>query len=196
MIAVLDRLTPELAAEVKRNLAVWLAVGVAGVAAFSGLFALAVDPSLSEVTGGVAVNMFVLFLALLVLLVGLLLTLVYLFDCWPVMLRSRVLRDRYGVAAEELSGRAWRREMGSAGFWAAAVRGAIVGWAFVSAAGLAWWGLTGKWSLGVPSAVFVLLAAQFAARAWFVRWAAARVAALGPVQRDAVPGAAFDTGRM
>jgi hypothetical protein len=189
---VLDRLTPELAAEVKRNLAVWLAVGVVGAAAFSGLFALAVDPGLSEVTGGVAVHMFVLFLALMVLLVGLLLTLAYLFDCWPAMLRGRVLRDHYGVAAEELSGRAWRREMGSAGFWAAAVRGAIVGWAFVSAVGLTWWGLTGKWSLGGPSAVFVLLAAQFAARAWFVRLVAARAAALGPGQRGAEPGAGPD----
>src|SRR5690242_12499685 len=94
-LPVLDRLTPELAAEVRRNLAVWLAVGVAGMAAFSALFGLAVDPSLSAVTGGVAVHMFLLFLALLVPSAGLLLALVYLFGCWPALLRGRVLRDRY-----------------------------------------------------------------------------------------------------
>ena len=194
-VPTLDRLTPDLAAEVRRNLILWLAVGVAGMAAFSVLFALAVDPGLSGVTGGVAMHMFALFLALLVPLVGLLLALVYLFGCWPAVLRGRFLRDRYGVAAEELSGPAWRRALGAAGFWAAAGRGAIVGWAFVSAAGLAWWGLTGKWSLGGPSAVFVLLAAQFAARAWFVRRAAARVTAPGPVPRDAEHGATPDRPR-
>jgi hypothetical protein len=187
----LGRLTPDLAAEVRRNLTVWLLVGVAGAAAFSGLFALAVDPGLSGVAGGVAVHMFALFLAILVLLVGLLVALAYLFDCWPAMLRGRLLRERYGVAAGELDGPAWRRAMGSGGFWAAAARGAVVGWAFVSAVGLGWWGLTGRWSLGGPSAVFVLLAAQFAARAWFVRQAVARagisVAALQHAELDAAP---------
>ena len=119
----LERLTPDLAAEVRRNLTIWLAVGVAGMAAFSVLFALAVDPSLSGVTGGVAVHMFALFLALLVPLVGLLLALVYLFGCWPAVLRGRFLRDRYGVAAGELSGPAWRRALGAGGFWAATGRG-------------------------------------------------------------------------
>jgi hypothetical protein len=190
----LDRLTPELAAEVRRNIAVWLTVGIAGAAAFSGLFALAVDPGLSEVTGGVARAMFALFVALLVALAGLLLTLVYLFGCWPAMVRGRFLRQRYGVAAGELDGPAWRRAMGSRGFWAAAAQGAVVGWAFVSAVGLAWWGLTGRWSLGAPSAVFVVVAAQFAAWAWFVRRAVARATAPGPVRRDAAPGAAADGG--
>ncbi|MFO0841940.1 MAG: hypothetical protein U0797_05995 [Gemmataceae bacterium] len=138
--------------------------------------------------------MFLVFLGLLVPLAGLLLALAYLFGCWPAMLRGRFLRDRYGVAQEELSGPAWRREMGAGGFWAAAGRGAIVGWAFLSAAVLAWWGLTGKWSLGGPSAVLVVMAAQFAARAWFVRQAVARTATPGPVHRDAergpVPGQA------
>ncbi|MGL4422389.1 MAG: hypothetical protein ACRCZF_17095 [Gemmataceae bacterium] len=183
----LSRLTPDLAAEVRRNLTVWLSVGVAGVAVLSGLFALAVDPSLSGVTGGVAVLMFMLFLVLLLPSAGLLLALVYLFDCWPAMLRGRVLRERYGVGAGELDGPAWRRAMGSGVFWAAAGRGAVVGWAFVSAAVLAWWGLTGKWSFGGPSAILVLLAAQFAARAWFVRQAVARAGVLAHAPQVAEP---------
>jgi hypothetical protein len=191
----LNRLTPDLATEVRRNLAVGLSVGVAGAAAFSVLFALAVDPSVSGVTGGVAVRMFVLFLIILVLMVGLLLVLVYLFECWPAMLRGRLLRERYGVAAGELDGSAWRRAMGSGGFWAAAARGAVVGWAFVSAAAMTWWGLTGKWSLGVPSGVFVLLAAQFAARAWFVRQAVARAGVSVPDTQHTEPGAAPDPAR-
>jgi hypothetical protein len=188
----LSRLTSELAVEVRRNLAVWVAVWVAVAAAFSGLFAVAVDPGLSGVTGGVAVRMFLLVLAILVAVVGLLVVLAYLFDCWPALLRDRLLRERYGVAAGELDGPAWRRAMGSGGFWAAAARGAVVGWAFVSAAGLGWWGLTGRWSLGVPSGVLVVVAAQFAARAWFVRQAVARAGVSGPALPDAEPGAAPD----
>src|SRR5262249_14932951 len=98
----LSRLTPDLAAEVRRNLIIWLSVGVTGAAVASGLFALAVDPGLSEVTGSVAVNIFVVFLTFLVPLAGLLLGLVSLFDCWPAMIRGRFLRERYGVAAGEL----------------------------------------------------------------------------------------------
>lgn len=192
----LSRLTPDLAAEARRNLIVWLAAWVAGAAAFSGLFAVAVDPDLSGVAGGVAVRMFALFLALLVPSAGLLLALVYLFGCWPAVLRGRFVRDRYGVAADDLSGPAWRRAMGVGGFWAAAGQGAIVGWAFVSATGLAWWGLTGRWSLGVPSAVFVVLAAQFAARAWFVRQAVARSGVPVPVPRDAEPTAEPDPASL
>jgi prepilin signal peptidase PulO-like enzyme (type II secretory pathway) len=179
-LPALGRLTPDLAGEVRRNLIVWLAVMVAVAAVFSGLFAIAVDPGLSGVAGGVAVVMFGVFLTFLVPLASLLLGLVYLFDCWPTMLRGRLLRERYGVAAGELDGSAWRRAMGSGGFWAAAARGAVVGWAFLSAAVLTWWGLTGKWSLGLPSAILVVLAAQFAARAWFVRQAVARAGVLGP----------------
>jgi hypothetical protein len=192
----LNRLTPDLAAEVRRNLLVWLSVGVAVAAVFSALFALAVDPSLSGVTGAVAVNTFALFLAILASLVSLLLLLAYLFDCWPALLRGRLLRERYGVTAEEMSGSAWRRAMGLGGFWAAAARGAVVGWAFLSGAVMAWWGLTGKWSFGAPSAVLVVLAAQFAARAWFVRQAVARARVSVPAPPDAEPGASPDRGGM
>ena len=95
-----------LAAEVRRNLTSWLAIGVAGMAAFSVLFALAADPSLSGVTGGVAVHMFALFLALLVRLVGLLLALVYLFGIYvlvdgllgvSVAIQARKEIDSWGV---------------------------------------------------------------------------------------------------
>lgn len=180
----LDRLTPELAAEVQRNLTIWLTVGAAGMAVFSIFFALAVG--VSGATGGIAMSMFLLFLGLLVPLVGLLLTLVYLFGCWPSMLRARFLRDRYGVAAEDLAGPAWRGSMGSGGFWTAAGRGAIIGLVFVSAAVLAWWGLTGKWSVSAPSVILVILSAQFSARAWFVRRAVAQRAIPVPAPHRAV----------
>ena len=185
----LDRMTPELALEVRRNLIFWLCVSVGCFAAFSCLFALAVDPELSEVTRGVAVRMFGLFLGLLVPCAGLLLALAYLFDCWPAMLRGRLLREHYGVGAADLSGTAWRQSMGSGGFWVAAGRGAIVGWAFLSAAVVAWWGLTGNWSFGPPSAILLVPATQFAARSWFVRRAVARAGVPVPVQPDAAPGA-------
>lgn len=169
----LDKLTPELAAEVRRNITVWLTVGIAGIAVLSILFALAVGVS----EGGVAASMFLLFLGLLVPMVGLLLTLVYLFGCWPSMLRTRFLYEHYRVAAEDLAGTAWRRSMGYGGFWTAAGRGAFIGLVFVSIVVLAWWGLTGKWSFSAPSGILVILAAQFSARAWFVRQAIAQTAA-------------------
>ena len=173
----LDRQTPELAAEVRRNFITWLAVGVAGMAAFSVLFALAVDPGLSEVTGGVAVSMFVLFLGLLVPFAACCRRWGTCSAAGPPLLRGRFLRDRYGVAAEALSGPAWRRAMREGGFWASAGRGAVVGWAFLSAIVLAWWGLTGKWSFGVPSLVLLVVSAQ--------RFAAGLVRAAG---RSPEPG--------
>jgi hypothetical protein len=189
----LSRLTPDLAAEVRRNIFVVVLIGVAIMAAFSVLFALAVDPSLSEVTGGVAGAMFAVFLSFLVPTVGMFLVLVYLFDCWPAVLRNRVLRERYGVGADALSNPAWRQVLGMGAFWAAAARGAIVGWAFVSATSMTLWGLTGKLALSSASAVLIVFAAQIAARSWLVRQAVLRAEVLVAVPKDAA-GAAANSG--
>jgi hypothetical protein len=73
-----------------------------------------------------------------------------------------------------LSNQARNKEIGSAGYWAAVGRGAIVGWAFMSAMILVWWGVTGKVGFIVPSIIFALSAGQVAAQAWVVRRAVAR----------------------
>jgi hypothetical protein len=178
--STLSRLIPDLTVEVRRNLVVWLAVAIGGAAVFSALFALAVDPGLSEITGGVAVVMFALFLTILALFALLLLTQVYLFGCWPVLLRSRFLCEQFGMAPDSLSWQARRREMWASGYWAAFGRGAVVGLAFVSAVILAWWGVTGKWTFSIPSAVLVLVAGQIAGEAWVVRQVVTRHTAAAP----------------
>ena len=130
----LARLTPEFAAEVRRNLGVWLFATTACLAVVSAIFGFMTDPTPSGVTGGAAVLFFAVFAALFVPCAGLLLALVYLFDCWPALLRGRFLQERFGLPAESVSNLARRKEMGSGGYWAALGRGAIVGWAFMSAA--------------------------------------------------------------
>jgi hypothetical protein len=92
----LARLTPEFAAEVRRNLGVWLAATVAFMAVVSAIFGILADPTLSGVTGGAAVLVFAIFAALFVPCAGMLLALVYLFDCWPAFLRGRFLQERFG----------------------------------------------------------------------------------------------------
>jgi hypothetical protein len=169
MRPVLDKLTPELAAEVRRSLILTGLIALAASAAFSILFGLAVDPEPSNVTGGVAVVMFLLFTGMLVPILGIVVALAYLFECWPILIRRSFLHEHYGVPIEKLRMDARRQEMRSAGYWMAAGRGAVVGWGFVSAAIMIWWAFTGKWSFSGPSLVLVVLAAQFSAQAWAVR---------------------------
>jgi hypothetical protein len=78
--------------------------------------------------------------------------------------------------------------MGSGGYWAALGRGAIVGWAFMSAAILVWWGVTGKVGFIVPSVVLALSAGQVAAQAWVVRRMVARQASPVAGTPGAEPG--------
>jgi len=165
----LDKLTPELAAEVRRSLILAALIALAAAAGFSILFGLAVDPEPSSVTGGVAVIIFMIFMGMLVPTLGLLVALAYLFECWPILIRRNILREHFGVPVEKLTMDARRQEMRSAGYWMAAGRGAVVGWGFVSAAIMIWWAFTGKWSFSGPSLVLVVLAAQFSAQAWAVR---------------------------
>lgn len=165
----LSRLTPELAIVVRRNLTIWMTVVLAGLAVLCGGLAVAADPGLSEATSSIAGIMFWASLVSLLPFAGLLLAMVYLFDCWPAMLRGRFLRERYGVAPEELSSAAGRKAMLGGEFWAAAGRGAIVGWAFLSAAGLAEWGMTGKLSLSGLSLMLIGLAMHISTRSSFVR---------------------------
>lgn len=176
----LDRLTPDLAAEVRRNLLVCLGTGLA-VAALLGLaFGLAVDPSFSGVTGGVGALVFAAFVAIALPLAGLVVTLAYLFDCWPAALRRRFLRERFGVAAEDVAPPARRAVVREPAYWAAVARGAVVGWAFASGTLLAAFALTGKWSSGVPSAMPVFAGGLLAGEAWFVRRVVALASARGP----------------
>jgi hypothetical protein len=165
----LSRLTPDLAIEVRRNLTVWMSVVLACFAIISGVLAVAVDPGLSEATGSIAGIMFGASLFRLLPFAGLLLAMVYLFDCWPAMLRGRFLRERCGVKPKELDNAAWWRAMCTGEFWVAAGRGAIVGWAFLSAAGLAEWGITGKSSFSGLSLMLIGLAMQISTRSSFVR---------------------------
>jgi hypothetical protein len=170
----LARLTPEFAAEVRRNLGIWLAATVAFMAVVSALFGIVADPTLSGVTGGAAVLVFAVFAALFVPCAGMLLALAYLFDCWPAFLRGRFLQERFGLPSESVSNQARRKEMGSGGYWAALARGAIVGWAFMSAMILVWWRVTGTMGFIVPSIVIALSVGQVAAQAWVVRRVVAR----------------------
>ena len=171
----LSRLTPEFAAEVRRNFSISLAATVAFVAVFSGIFGIAVDPTLSGVSGGAAVLVFAIFAALFVPCAGMLLALAYLFDCWPAFLSGRFLQERFGLPAESVSNLARRKELGSGGYWAAYARGSIVGWAFLSAMILVWWGATDKVGFIVPSICIAFsVGGQIAAQAWVVRRVVAR----------------------
>ncbi len=169
----LDRLTPELAAEVRRNLkwVLFVATGVAVVA--SGLFALAVDPSAGGVAGTVWLAVLGAFLGILIPVAGLVLALVYLFDCWPALLGKRFVRERLGVAAELLSVGGRREAIKQRGFWAAFAQGAVVGWAFAAAALLVSHAATGRASFVGPAGVLTILAGNLSAQAWCVRRAVA-----------------------
>ena len=190
----LARLTPEFAAEVRRNLGVWLAATVAFIAVVSAIFGILVDPTLSGVTGGAAVIVFAIFAALFVPCAGMLLALAYLFDCWPAFLRGRFLQERFGLPSESVSNLARRKEMGSGGYWAALGRGVIVGWAFMSAAILVWWGATGNVGFIVPSIVIAISVGQVAAQAWVVRRVVARHAPPVAGTQGAEPGSVSPPG--
>ncbi len=191
----LSRLTPEFAAEVRRNLGVWLAATVAFVAVVSAIFGILADPTLSGVTGGAAVLVFAIFAALFVPCAGTLLALAYLFDCWPAFLRGRFLQERFGMTAESVSNLARRKEIGAGGYWAALARGAIVGWAFMSAMILVWWGATDKVGFIVPSICIALSGGgQVAAQAWVVRRVVARQVPPGAGAQGPEPGSASSPG--
>ncbi len=191
----LARLTPEFAAEVRRNLCVWLAATVAFIAVVSAIFGILVDPTLSGVTGGAAVIVFAIFAALFVPCAGMLLALAYLFDSWPAFLRGRFLQERFSLPAESVSNLARRKELGSGGYWAALARGAIVGWAFMSAAILVWWGATGNVGFIVPSICIALSGGgQVAAQAWVVRRVVARQVPPGAGAQGPEPGSASSPG--
>ena len=190
----LERLNPEIAAEVRRNLGVWLAATVAFMAVVSALFGIVADPTLSGVTGGAAVLVFAIFAALFVPCAGMLLALAYLFDCWPAFLRGRFLQERFGLPAESVSNLARRKEMGSGGYWAALARGAIVGWAFMSAMILVWWRVTGTMGFIVPSIVIALSVGQVSAQAWVVRRVVARQVPPAAGSQGAEPGSVSSPG--
>ena len=165
----LDRLTPDMAAEVWRNLLVWSAVGVGCVAALFGFMAVVADPSLGSFARGFAAVLFAIFLVAVVLVAGMVLVLVYLFECWPALIGRRTLRERFGVPAEALSAQARRRRAGDRGLWAAFGRGVVVGLAFAEAGLLATRALSGRWLFLGPAAILVVMAGNLAAQAWMVR---------------------------
>jgi hypothetical protein len=186
----LDRMTPEVSAEVRRNLLVWLGVTVVAVTAFCVLFAWLADPDFTGVGATVGVAMMGGLLTLLVVVAGLLITLAYLFDCWPAFLRRRVLAERFGVAAGDVSGAARNRLLGEVGLWVSVGRGAVVGWAFAATGLLLGWVVSGKWVFVGPSFLLVFFGANTAAQAWVVRRAVQHAAA---PRLDAEPDAAADS---
>jgi hypothetical protein len=119
---------------------------------------------------------------------------VYLFDCWPALLRGRFLQERFGVPAGSVSNQARRKEIGSGGYWAALGRGAIVGWAFLSAAILVWWRVTDKVGFIVPSIIIALFTGQVAAQAWVVRQVVAQKVPPAAGPPGAEPGSASSPG--
>ena len=168
----LSRRTPELAAEVRRTLGRILVFGGAPVAVSLLVIDTAAKSSLAF-QGARGPSPFVVFPHLFVPLVGMLLALAYLFDCWPAFLRERTVRERYGAAAEDLSGRAWRRAMCSGEFWIAFARGVVVAWAFASLLTLlSWWGSIASWSFDGMHGTMILCGGQIGARSWFMRRAA------------------------
>ena len=165
-----DRLTPEFAAEVRRNLRWVLFAAVGAAALLGGLLGLAVDPSLGGGGAGlVGLLVSAAFLAVAAPMAGAVLALVYLFDCWPALLGKRFVRERLGVAPEFLSADGRRQAMKLRGFWAAFARGAVVGWAFAALALLVAYGATGRASFVGPAGVLTILAGNLSAQAWCVR---------------------------
>jgi hypothetical protein len=128
----LDRLVPELADEVRRNLIMWLVAAPVFIAVICGGLAIVADPAGSGAGARVGLALSVPLLAFAVTLVADLWALAYLYDCWPAFLRRRFLLSRCGIQPSELSGLGWLRHMRSSRFWLAFLRGAIVGWAFVA----------------------------------------------------------------
>ena len=177
--AGLTRWTPEVAAEVKRNQILWLVVTVAAVVGFCLVFALLVDPNFSGAGGAIGMRMITFMVALLAPCIALILALVHLFDCWPAALRSRFLQERFAVSAQDVA-QARRGAIDSSGYWLAVLRGVIVSWAFVSLGMLTWWLFSGKWGLGFPSAMIVIVAAQISGQAWTIR---KLVGEKGPIAR-------------
>ncbi len=166
--AVLDRLTPDLAAEVRRNLQVWLCVAVGTVGAICVLFAWLADPDFTGFGASLVLWLASVFSVMLVFVAGLLITLAYLFGWWPAFLRRRVLSDRFGVAEEDISPAARKRFWGDPGLWAAAGQGAVVGWAFAATELLLGWVVLDKW-FGSLVYCYVFIGANTAAHAWVVR---------------------------
>lgn len=166
--AVLECLTPDLAAEVRRNLQVWLCVAVGAVGAICVLFAWLVDPDFAGFGASVGVRLASAFSAMLVFVAGLLITLAYLFGWWPAFLRRRFLSDRFGVAEKDVSLAARKRFRGDPGLWAAAGQGAVVGWAFATTGLLLGWVVLGKWFASLAYCL-VFIGASTAAHAWVVR---------------------------
>jgi hypothetical protein len=167
----LDRLVPELADEVRRNLIFWLVGAPVLMAVICGGLAVVADPGGSGAGARVGLALSVPLLAFAVTLVADLWALAYIYDCWPAFLRRRFLMSRCGIQPSELYGLGWLRHLRFPGFWLAFLRGAIVGWAFVALSVLA---ASAVWEQSPPrfvgpALVLVVISGQIAAYAWVVR---------------------------
>lgn len=164
----LTRWTPEIAAEVRRTQVFWISITVGVLVAFSLVFGLLVDPSPGGMGAAVGMRILLLMAAIVTPCIALILALVYLFDCWPAALGRRFLQEHFSISNQQIS-LAMRGGINTGGFWAAILRGAIVSWGFVSLGLLTWWAFSGKWSLGFPSAMIVVVAMQISMRARAIR---------------------------
>lgn len=163
-----------------RTLRLWLGFATAAIALVAGLFALAVDPGLGDTAGGVALLTAAFFALAALPAAAVVVTLVYLFDCWPAVLRGRHLGERLGASADDLSNSAQRKVVGERAYWAAVARGAAVGWGFASAGLIAAHLASGKWMFVGLSPALVLAGGQLAGRAWVVRRVVAMRASPSP----------------
>ncbi|MDG3007554.1 hypothetical protein [Paludisphaera mucosa] len=167
--------TPEIDAEVRRNLLFAGSMIAGGVLLFVALMIVAVGAPSREQALSVGMRLLGALSVPMALFAGLAYTLARPMECWPAFIRARRLPDLLGVDAASVSNPAMRGRMRSPGYWAAFARGLAAGLLFVLPwLGFMWAIRTTGFPTGLvgPAGMIVLFAAGTAARAWVVRRAA------------------------
>lgn len=133
----LDRLTPAVAAEVRRTLLLGAAIPAAAVLGM-GVLLVAFIPG----STGLGLVAFLTIVLGLMYAGGVLAC--YLAGGWVGLLRTSFVARTWGIDPERLSNAAMRGQARTRGHWLAALKGLAVGAALLGAAGLAYWAATGR----------------------------------------------------
>ncbi len=170
----LDRLTPATAAEVRRNLFVWIGFVLALVVATLAVVFVAAGTD-SQTAGLLGVVLLGTVAAVGVPTLAVFWVMAYPLGFWPGLLRTRFVAATWGVDPAELTNTALKRRVGQPGYWPAVLPGVVAGAvaAAVIIAGVAL--VRGRFTVaGVfPPCMFIGFGGQLAARAWLVRRAVA-----------------------
>jgi hypothetical protein len=170
-----ERLPENLRREVFRTFARNTGLIALALAAFCGLFGLLAgwgiqgDPAIT-----IAFFMFGLMTVYLVpILVGVYLLVVGA-GAWPGVLPAARLAELYQIGRDELSGAAYRRQMGQRGYWTYGLTGAAMVCGMAALASYLWM-LASGWRPGPPTGILIAGLAGYSAnvKAWMVRRIAA-----------------------